>query len=98
MNGVTATSAAAGDADRDAFDFYGHLFPLRGRHTYGDKFGAPRSGHSHQGQDVMAACGTKLVAAQGGTILYSGFQSAAGNYVVVHGVDGYDNAYMHLAQ
>ena len=27
----------------------------------------PRSGHTHQGQDVMAACGTPLVAARGGT-------------------------------
>jgi murein DD-endopeptidase MepM/ murein hydrolase activator NlpD len=100
-DGVTATSAASDDADRDAFDFYGHLFPVRGRHNYGDegaRFGAARSGHTHQGQDVLAACGTKLVAAQGGTVVYSGYQSAAGNYIVIHGVDGMDNAYMHLAQ
>jgi murein DD-endopeptidase MepM/ murein hydrolase activator NlpD len=100
-DGVTATSAAADDAQRDAFDFYGHFFPVRGRHNYGDdgaRFGASRSGHTHQGQDVMSSCGTKLVAAQGGTIIYSGYQSAAGNYVVIHGVDGTDNAYMHLAQ
>jgi murein DD-endopeptidase MepM/ murein hydrolase activator NlpD len=45
----------------------------------------------------MAACGTKLVAAQGGTIKFAGYQSAAGYYVVVDGVDGTDNAYMHLA-
>ena len=31
------------------------------------RFGAGRSGHTHQGQDVMAACGTPLVAARGGT-------------------------------
>jgi Peptidase family M23 len=100
-DGVTATSAAADDASRDAFDFYGHFFPVRGRHDYGDsadRFGAARSGHTHQGQDVMAACGTKLVAAQGGSVIYSGYQSAAGNYIVIHGVDGTDNAYMHLAQ
>ena len=95
---VTTSSATPDDAARDAFDLYGHLFPVRGHHTYGDGFGAPRAGHSHQGQDVMADCGTKLVAAQGGSVIYSGFQSAAGNYVVIHGVDGQDNAYMHLAQ
>jgi murein DD-endopeptidase MepM/ murein hydrolase activator NlpD len=98
---VTATSAAADDAGRDAFDFHTHFFPVRGRHNYGEsgaRFGAGRAGHSHQGQDVLSPCGTKLVAAQGGTVVYSGFQSAAGNYVVIHGVDGQDNSYMHLAQ
>ena len=98
---VSTSSAAADDPSRDAFDLYGHFFPVRGRHNYGGaeaRFGAPRAGHSHQGQDVLAACGTKLVAAQGGTVIYSGSQSAAGNYIVIHGVDGSDNAYMHLAQ
>jgi murein DD-endopeptidase MepM/ murein hydrolase activator NlpD len=97
---ATATSAAADDASRDAFDFYGHFFPVRGKHNYGQagaRFGAGRSGHTHQGQDVMAACGTKLVAAQGGTVKYTAYQSAAGYYIVIHGVDGTDNAYMHLA-
>ncbi|HEX6714528.1 MAG TPA: M23 family metallopeptidase [Thermoleophilaceae bacterium] len=100
-DGVTATSAAGEDNDRDAFDFYGHLFPVRGRHDYGDagaRFGAGRSGHTHQGQDVMAACGTKLVAAQGGVVKFAAYQANAGNYIVIHGVDGTDNAYMHLAQ
>jgi murein DD-endopeptidase MepM/ murein hydrolase activator NlpD len=100
-DGVTATSAQTDDVNRDAFDFYGHFFPVRGRHDYGGsgaRFGAGRSGHSHQGQDVLAACGTKLVAAQGGTVKYAAYQAAAGYYLVIHGVDGVDNAYMHLAQ
>ena len=94
-------SAAPDDPSRDAFDFYQHIFPVRGRHNYGDagdRFGAQRNGHIHQGQDVMAACGTRLEAAQGGSVIYSGYQSAAGNYVVIHGLDGTDNSYMHLAQ
>jgi murein DD-endopeptidase MepM/ murein hydrolase activator NlpD len=100
-DGVAATSAAADDAERDAFDFYTHFFPVRGTHNYGgaaDRFGAQRSGHSHQGQDVLSPCGIRLVAAQGGTVIYSGYQSAAGNYIVIHGLDGQDNSYMHLAQ
>ena len=100
-DGVSATSATVDDPNRDAFDFYGHFFPVRGRHNYGDagaRFGAPRSGHTHQGQDVLASCGTKLVAAQGGTVKYAAYQSAAGYYIVIDGVDGTDNAYMHLAQ
>jgi murein DD-endopeptidase MepM/ murein hydrolase activator NlpD len=97
---ATTSNAAADDTNRDAFDFYGHFFPVRATHNYGDagaRFGASRSGHTHQGQDVMAACGSKLVAAQGGTVKYAAYQSAAGYYIVIHGLDGFDNAYMHLA-
>jgi murein DD-endopeptidase MepM/ murein hydrolase activator NlpD len=98
---VAQSSAAADEPSRDAFDLFEHIFPVRGGHDYGgpgNRFGAGRAGHSHQGQDVLASCGTKLVAAEGGTVKYAAYQSAAGYYIVVHGVDGTDNAYMHLAQ
>ena len=42
------------------FDFYGYAFPILGAHDFGGaggRFGAGRAGHTHQGQDVMAACG-----------------------------------------
>jgi murein DD-endopeptidase MepM/ murein hydrolase activator NlpD len=78
----------------------GWRFPIRGPHDYGDamaRFGAPRSGHIHQGQDVFAACGTKLVAARGGRVQYTGFQGAAGNYIVIDGRKWkYDYVYMHM--
>ncbi len=79
------------------FSLYDHTFPVRGKHTYGDGVGAPRKGHTHQGQDVMADCGTPLVAARGGRVQYSGYQGAAGNYLVIDGKGtGRDYAYMHL--
>lgn len=85
-----------------AFAFYGYAFPILGAHEYGmsaGRFGASRSGHTHQGQDVMAACGTPLVAARGGIVQYSGYQGAAGNYVVIDGRGtGYDFMYAHLAE
>jgi murein DD-endopeptidase MepM/ murein hydrolase activator NlpD len=75
-------------------------FPVRGAHSFGgpgDRFGAPRAGHTHQGQDVMAACGTPLVAAIGGTVQYAGWQGAAGNYIVIDQKgSGEDNMYAHL--
>ena len=47
----------------------------------------------------MAACGTPLVAARGGTVQYAGYQGAAGNYVVIDGKGtGYDFMYAHLAE
>jgi murein DD-endopeptidase MepM/ murein hydrolase activator NlpD len=74
------------------------VFPVQGPHTYGDGFGAPRSGHTHQGQDLLAACGTPVVSVMTGTVQYAGYQSAAGNYIVVDN-DGTadDFVYMHLA-
>lgn len=60
-----------------------YRFPIPAAHTYGDGFGAPRSGHTHQGQDIFAPCGTPLIAAHSGVIKARAFQSAAGNYVVI---------------
>lgn len=98
--GATVTNAAADDVTRDAFDMHHHIFPIRGRHDYGGsgaRFGAGRSGHTHQGQDVMASCGTRLVAARGGTVKFSGYHSAAGNYIVIRGLkDSFDYVYMHM--
>ena len=72
------------------------------RHDFGGggaHFGAGRSGHSHQGQDVFAACGTPLVAARGGKVKFAGFHAAAGYYVVIDGKGtDVDYAYMHLRQ
>jgi murein DD-endopeptidase MepM/ murein hydrolase activator NlpD len=100
---TAAHRAASSDAPLSlGFDFYGFEFPIIGNHDYGGpggRFGAPRSGHTHQGQDVMAACGLPLVAARGGRVQYSGFEGAAGNYVVIDGKGtSYDMAYMHLAR
>jgi len=81
-----------------AFGFYGYKFPVRGRHQYWDGVGAPRAGHTHQGQDVGAGCGTELQAARGGKVQFKGYQGGgAGNYVVIDGKkDGRDYIYMHL--
>jgi murein DD-endopeptidase MepM/ murein hydrolase activator NlpD len=101
------TEAAARPATQSAapslgFDFYGYTFPILGPHEFAmgaGRFGAPRSGHTHEGQDTMAACGTPLVAARGGTVQYSGYQSAAGNYIVIDGKGtGFDFMYAHLAE
>jgi murein DD-endopeptidase MepM/ murein hydrolase activator NlpD len=97
---AAARSAAADDPRRDAFDLRPALFPVLGQHDYGGagaRFGAQRSGHTHQGQDVMAACGTPLIAARGGVVKASHFQSAAGNYIVIDGENtSTDYGYMHL--
>lgn len=84
------------------FAIYGYAFPVLGAHDFGQSgamFGAGRSGHTHQGQDVMAECGLPLVAARGGKVRYSGYQGSAGNYLVIDGKGtGFDTAYMHLQE
>jgi murein DD-endopeptidase MepM/ murein hydrolase activator NlpD len=95
-----ATSSS--EAFNLGFSFYAYAFPLLAAHDYGSSgavFGAGRSGHTHQGHDVMAACGTPMIAARGGTVQYSGYQSAAGNYVVIDGKGTtLDFMYAHLAE
>jgi murein DD-endopeptidase MepM/ murein hydrolase activator NlpD len=74
----------------------GGVFPVAGPHTYGDGIGAPRNGYTHQGQDVLAAEGTPVVAPLAGTILYRDYQaSGAGFYLVEHAVDGRDLFFAH---
>jgi murein DD-endopeptidase MepM/ murein hydrolase activator NlpD len=101
-DGAEVHSAQSGDVNRDSFDLYDNIFPVRGRHDFGGAgahFGAGRAGHSHQGQDVMAKCGTRMVAARGGRIKFKQYHAAAGHYIVIDG-DGtdVDYVYMHLDQ
>jgi murein DD-endopeptidase MepM/ murein hydrolase activator NlpD len=72
----------------------GGRFPILGSHTYGDGLGA---GRGHQGQDLLAKCGKRVVAAQPGRVQLRDYHGAAGNYVVIDGKGGRDDlVYMHL--
>ena len=99
---VAARPATASKAPSLGFSLYGYAFPILGAHEFGmgaGRFGAARSGHTHEGQDVMAKCGTPLLAARGGTVQYAGFQGAAGNYLVIDGKGtGLDFMYAHLTE
>jgi hypothetical protein len=68
------------------------VFPVQGPHSLGGddaRFGAGRTGHIHEGQDIVAARGTPVVAPVGGTVRALGRQpSGAGWYVVLDGADG----------
>ncbi len=76
------------------------VFPVRGQFNYGSsgaRFGAGRSGYSHQGQDLMAPCGTRLVSIRKAKVLFREFHSAAGHYVVLRNLGTNSQfAYMHL--
>lgn len=76
------------------------VFPIRGPFNFGSggsRFGAGRPGHIHQGQDMGAACGTKLVSVRKGRVAYNTWHSAAGNYVVIKNSGTNTSfAYMHM--
>ena len=72
----------------DKFRLRSGEFPVRGPHDYGgaeQRFGAPRTGgRVHQGQDVFARCGTRVVAAVGGRVQARGTDPVLyGNWVVI---------------
>ena len=64
--------------------------------TFTDSFGAPRSGHSHQGNDLMAPKMTEVYAVADGVVLWVRDSGTAGRYVVVEHADGWESWYMHL--
>ncbi|HET8758497.1 MAG TPA: M23 family metallopeptidase [Solirubrobacteraceae bacterium] len=76
------------------------VFPVRGPYTFGgddSRFGAKRSGHVHQGQDISAAAGTPVVAPRTGFISWRAYQAdGAGFYLVLHADDERDYVFMHL--
>ena len=67
-------------------------FPVEGEWKQGQGFGG-----GHKGDDLLADCGTPVIAAEGGRVVFTGAEGAAGNYVVVRGAtSGEDQVYMHL--
>ena len=83
-----------GGGDSAAFEQYDHIFPINGKVDYGDGVGA---GRGHQGQDLFADCGTKMVAARAGKVEHVDSHPEAGNYLVIDGKKtDTDYVYMHL--
>ena len=76
------------------------VFPVQGTYSLGGpeaRFGAGRTGHTHQGQDILAAAGTPIVAPRPGFVSWRAFQKdGAGHYVVLRGDDGRDYVFMHM--
>jgi murein DD-endopeptidase MepM/ murein hydrolase activator NlpD len=85
-----------------SFTLRGHMYPIRGPHADRGpigQFGVGRNGgRTHEGYDVNAACGIRLVAARGGTVIRSRYDPVLyGNEVIIRGAhDGRSYRYAHL--
>ncbi len=72
-------------------------FPVIGNVSYSDDFGAPRTGHTHEGNDLIGSKGQPLVSTVDGTIRYVAWpQPSYGYYVTVTDKDGYRYNYLHI--
>jgi len=86
-----ADLASAGGSNVDN----NYVFPLPSKHTYGDGIGA---GRGHDGQDLFAPCGRKLVAAHNGRVQMAQFDSSGYGNILVLDVkgSGVDLLYAHM--
>jgi murein DD-endopeptidase MepM/ murein hydrolase activator NlpD len=97
----TGDTGATLTGQKAPFTMRRHAFPVPGAHSYGgagSRFGAGRSDHVHQGQDMSASCGEPLMAAESGTVTTAAYQaSGAGYYLVIQGAyTGTSHVYMHM--
>jgi hypothetical protein len=97
-NRLVRSSEAVGGTP---LEFRSHRFPVDGPHTFGGpdaRFGAPRPGHTHQGQDILADEGTPLVAPRAGLITWRAYQAEGAGYYLVLAAEGepYNYVFMHL--
>lgn len=55
------------------------------------------SGTQHDGIDLTGSYGTPVFASRSGSIASSGYDSSAGNYIIINHGDGYYSYYLHLS-
>lgn len=73
----------------------GMICPLPGA-AYADDFGAPRTGHTHEGNDMFAPTGTPELAVVSGNVTY-GDGGGGGMGAYIAGDDGNRYVYYHLS-
>jgi murein DD-endopeptidase MepM/ murein hydrolase activator NlpD len=96
-SGVPAARAAASTPRVSAPVTAGRVCPAPGA-SFGDGWLVPRSGHRHQGQDLMGHRGMPLLAIEDGVVLREGRQSNGALRIVMQGVSGSKFFYGHMSR
>jgi murein DD-endopeptidase MepM/ murein hydrolase activator NlpD len=85
-------------ADEKATAPAGPFVPVVGKVDYGtaeNRFGAARTGHIHQGQDMFAPAGTPEIAPTDAVVLETGADGGEGNYVYLYDAKR-DRTYVYM--
>ncbi|MDX6475702.1 MAG: hypothetical protein QOH95_1213 [Gaiellaceae bacterium] len=72
------------------------LFPVVGQVAYTNDFGQPRSGGSHQGNDLLGTKRAPVIAVEEGIVNFWTTSASAGCMLYLHGVSGTMYEYIHL--
>ena len=91
--GAAGPASAAGTAEHAVPTL---IFPVAGATTYIDDFGQPRAGGAHQGNDLMAAKKTPVVAVEAGKVKFWTTSASAGCMLYLYGASGTTYLYIHL--
>ena len=93
---VLGTAAAASAANPKNAGVPPLLFPVAGAVTYQDDFGQPRAGGPHQGNDLMSAKKTPVIAVESGKVKFWTTSASAGCMLYLYGDSGTMYEYIHL--
>src|SRR5262245_11404697 len=88
---ATATAASPRDAEPPPL-----VFPVVGPVQYEDDFGQPRSGGTHEGNDILAAHKAIAVAVESGKVKFWTTSANAGCMLYLYGASGTTYLYIHL--
>jgi Peptidase family M23 len=91
--GLAGSASAAGTPKGEVPTL---IFPVAGPASYIDDFGQPRPGGVHQGNDMMAAKKTPVVAVENGKVKYWTTSANAGCMLYLYGASGTTYLYIHL--
>ena len=72
------------------------IFPVVGKATYFDDFGAARGQGGHQGNDLMTTWRSPAVAAEAGKVKFHTTSARAGCMLYLYGASGTTYTYIHL--
>ncbi len=75
-----------------------YVFPVFGKSSYGDTFGAPRADVSfHHGDDIFGGLGQPVLAVADGVVFSVGWNNLGGNRLWLRDDQGNDYYYAHLS-
>jgi murein DD-endopeptidase MepM/ murein hydrolase activator NlpD len=91
--GVAAVATSVGAGEPSTI-----VFPVAGKNSYRDTFGAPRDGgsRSHKGTDIIAARLVPVVAILDGVVTVVGSGRKAGTWIELRHDGGWRSRYLHL--